>query len=426
MSRRRKYARLFEDADVKRWYDNTARGSRVTADVYFRRLGSFCAQHKLTPKNLAKMGRKERFDLLLDFVSKMEGEGYAGSYIKSTLKAVKSWLAHNRIEFRGRIKVRGAQDTPTLRDERVPTREELRKIFLSADKKARVSSVLVAHSGLRIKTLGTYRGDDGLRIRDLPEMNVESESVDFERTPTLVIVRKELSKAGHQYFTFVSEEGCEYLKDYLEERLREGEEMTKDSPIVTPKLRMKPFIRAANVGDAIRGAIRRAGFPWRPYVLRSYFDTQLMLAESKGLVLRDYRKFWMGHKGDIENRYTTNKAKLPETVIEDMREAYKRSQVYLQTTKLEETSEEKLRKAFREQLLLVAGFSQDEVEKMDISTINDEELQSIIRKKLLGERANNCTQKAVSVNDVESYLEQGWEFVATLPNGKVIMKLDEL
>ena len=28
-----------------------------------------------------------------------------------------------------------------------------------------------------------------------------------------------------------------------------------------------------------------------PYVLRAYFDTQLMLAESKGLVLEDYRSF---------------------------------------------------------------------------------------------------------------------------------------
>jgi len=35
------YARLFEDSDVKRWYDNTARGSVVTADVYLRRVGSF-------------------------------------------------------------------------------------------------------------------------------------------------------------------------------------------------------------------------------------------------------------------------------------------------------------------------------------------------------------------------------------------------
>jgi len=174
-------------------------------------------------------------------------------------------------------------------------------------------------------------------------MNVEGDSVDFDQIPALAIVRKELSKAGHKYFTFLSEEGCEYLKDYLEERMREGEQLSPDSPLITPKRKMKPFIRAVNVGDIIRGAIRKAGFQWRPYVLRSYFDTQLMLAESKGLVLRDYRQFWMGHKGDIENRYTTNKCRLPESVIEDMREAYRRSQEYLQTTRFKETSEEKLR-----------------------------------------------------------------------------------
>jgi len=422
MTRKRKYARLFEDADVTRWYDNTARGSRVTADVYLRRLGSFCDHHKITPKKLVKMEQKERFNLLLDFVSMMEKKGHAGSYIQSTLKAVKSWLAHNRIELKGKIKVKGTQDTPTLKDERVPTRKELKKIFLSGDKKARFSSVLVAHSGLRIKTLGNYEGEDGLRIRDMPEIRIKGASVDFQQIPALVIVRKELSKAGHQYFTFLSEEGCEYLKDYLEERIREGERLDPDSPMITPKRKMKPFIRAVNVGDIIRGAIRKAGFRWRPYVLRSYFDTQLMLAESKGLVLRDYRGFWMGHKGDIENRYTTNKRRLPESVIEDMREAYKRSQEFLQT-RLEETSEEKLRQAFRKQLLLVAGFSQDEVEKMDISSMSDEELQGIIRKRLLGEKANDCTaQKVVPIGDVESYLEKGWEFVATLPNGKVIIK----
>jgi len=427
MTRKRKYARLFDDADVKRWYDNTARGSRVTADVYLRRLGSFCDHHKITPKELVEMDSKERFNLLLDFVSMMERKGHAGSYIQSTLKAVKSWLAHNRIELKGKIKVKGTQDTPTLKDERVPTRKELKRIFLSGDKKARVASVLVAHSGLRIKTLGNYEGQDGLRIRDLPEMKVEGDSVDFDQIPALVIVRKELSKAGHQYLTFLSEEGCEYLEDYLEERMMEGEELSPDSPLITPKLKMKPFIRAVNIGDIIRGAIRRAGFQWRPYVLRSYFDTQLMLAESKGLVLRDYRQFWMGHKGDIENRYTTNKCRLPESVIEDMREAYKRSQEFLQTRLEEASSEEKLRQAFRKQLLLVAGFSQDEVEKMDISSMNDEELQAIIRKRLLGEKANDCTtQKAVSVDDVENYLEQGWEFVATLPNGKVIVKLSQV
>jgi hypothetical protein len=362
---------------------------------------------------------------MLDCVSQMEKNGNAGSYIESTLKAVKSWLNHNGKEVRRKIKIRGARDTPSLKDERIPTREELKRILLSGDKKARVACILVAHSGLRIEVLGNYAGTDGLTVRDLPELKIEGESIAFPKEPALLTVRRELSKAGHQYFTLLSQEGCEYLKDYLEDRIREGETLTPNSPLITPKLKMKPFIRANNIGDAIRDAIRTAGFAWRPYVLRSYFDTQLMLAESKGLVLRDYRQFWMGHKGDIEKRYTTNKQRLPESVIEDMREAYNRSQELLQTATTVEASEEKLAQAFRKQLLLVAGFKQDEVDKMGISTLNDEQLQDIVRKRLLGTSTDDrLKQKAVDIDEVDGYLTQGWEYVATLPNKKVVIKLN--
>lgn len=91
----------------------------------------------------------------------------------------------------------------------------------------------MAHSGLRIETLGNYEGTDGLRVRDLPEMRLDRKSVRFERIPAVVIVREELSKAGHRYFTFLSEEGCQYLKDYLEERMKQGERLGGDSAIIT-------------------------------------------------------------------------------------------------------------------------------------------------------------------------------------------------
>jgi len=422
MSRRRKYSSLLEDDKVRRWYENMARGSQVTADVYLRRLGNFCQQNDTTPSNLLSRSEEELYNLLLDTVSAME-ESYAGSYIQSVVKAVKSWLTHNGVEIKRQIKIRGSEDTPSLRDERVPTQDELKKIFLSGDKKTRTASVLVAHTGVRIKTIGNYRGDDGLRIRDLPEMRVEGETIEFEAVPTLVIVRRELSKAGHQYLTFLGEEGCDYLKDYLETRMREGEKLTEDSAVVTPKQRMKPFIRATNVGDVIRSAIRKAGFGWRPYVLRSYFDTQLMLAESKGLVLRDYRGFWMGHKGDIENRYTTNKGRLPDSVIEDMREAYKRSQKFIQTTAVKEA--EDLKAVFRKQLLGVAGFSTEEVEALD-PEMTDEAFQEMVRKRLLGSMANNgASQRVIDVDEVERFLSKGWDFVATLPDDRIVIKLPQ-
>ena len=419
---RGKYASLLRDVDVRRWYENVARGSEVTADVYLRRLGMFSKHFGLKPKQLINLGEDELYNLLLDYVSVLERAGRAGSYIHSALKAVKSWLAHNGIEIRRKIKIRGVGDTPTLRDERVPTQQELRRIFLSGDKKTRTACVLVAHSGLRLATLGNYRGDDGLRVRDFPEMRIEGNAVKFERIPTMVIVRPELSKARHQYFTFLSEEGCQYLKDYLEERILSGERLTLNSSIIRPKVADKPFIRTVNIGDMIRKAIRKAGFNWRPYVLRAYFDTQLMLAESKGLVLRDYRQFWMGHKGDIENRYTTNKCRLPENVIEDMREAYKRSQEYLQTIK-PETSRESLIQEFRKQLLLVAGFPQEEIDQIDLTGLSDEEFQELVRKRLIDSEKEDCgTQKVIDLNQIEGYLKKGWEYVATLPNGKIIIE----
>jgi hypothetical protein len=66
---------------------------------------------------------------------------------------------------------------------------------MCADVRSRVACVLLAHSGLRIETLGNYTGTDGLRLRDFPEIRVDNESVTFDKIPTMVVVRRELSKA---------------------------------------------------------------------------------------------------------------------------------------------------------------------------------------------------------------------------------------
>jgi hypothetical protein len=419
---RSKYAYLLDDKDVKRWYDNIARGSPAAAEIYLRNLGNFCQTNKITPRKLASKRPSAIENLLMDYVSAVQGK-HAGSYIHNTIKVIKSWLAHNGIELKRKIKITGAHETPTLKDERVPTKDELRRIFLSAGKQARVACALIAHGGLRLETIGNYHADDGLRIRDLPELKLKANQISFEKMPTMIIIRPSLSKARHQYFTFLTEEACGYLKDYLDERLLDGEKLTPDSAIVTPRFAQKPFIRTVNVGDMIRLPIRGAGLPWRPYVLRSYFDTELMLAESKGLVLRDYRTFWMGHKGDIENRYTTNKHRLPDSVIEDMREAYKRSQDYLQTTK-PEAREDEINQALKKQLLAVAGFSEEEVAKQDLAKMSNEELHNLVRQRLVGVMANNGSrQKVVPISEVERFLSEGYEYVASIPNDRAIIKI---
>jgi hypothetical protein len=61
---------------------------------------------------------------------------------------------------------------------------------------------------------------------------------------------------------------------------------------------------------------------------------------------------------------------------------------------------------------------------MDLPSICDEELQGIVRKKLLGGEVDCPRQRAVDTSEVENYLAQGWECVANLPNKKVIIKKD--
>lgn len=40
-----------------------------------------------------------------------------------------------------------------------------------------------------------------------------------------------------------------------------------------------------------------------------------MIVEMDGVIIRDFRVFWMGHRGDIEHTYTLNK-QLPKDVRE--------------------------------------------------------------------------------------------------------------
>jgi integrase len=422
-SARSKYMPLLENSSVLRWYKNVARGAQTTADIYLRRLGSFCNQMKTTPSQLLKVKPKRIHSLLLDFIDDEEQQGKAGSFIETSIKAVRSWLDFNGVQMTYKVKIRGARQTPTLQDERVPTQDELRRILHAAIPKDRCSCVLMAHSGLRPEVLGNYLGTDGLRIKDFSELRIQGKDLAFETIPTLVTVRPELSKSRRQYFTFLSEEGCEYLVEYLKERMQNDEVLNGDSDIIAPKVRTKAFIRSINIGDGVRKAIRTAGFKWRPYVLRAYFDTQLLLAESKGKITHPYRQFFMGHIGDIEARYTTNKGRLPKDLIEDMREAYKRCQPYLQTTKAG-AGEEELKASFRRQLLLLTGMKEDEMDKLNINDMTDEEIQDILKRRLPRAIMNNGNrQKVVPTEEVETFITQGWEFVNVLPNAKAIIRL---
>ena len=427
MTMQSKYQELLLDEDVRRWYENLRAKSVLTATVALRNLGHYCELVGTTPKgilNKARENEKEFRYEFQDFVRKLEREGKAGSYIARFKKVILSWLKFNDIRLQLTVNISGENETPTIANERVPSKEELARILRKATSRGRVAIAIMAFSGLRPESLGDYEGTDGLRLGDIKDLRI-SDEIQFDKTPSMVMVKNKLSKARHQYFSFIGEEGATYIKEYLEERRKQGEELTYDSPLLQFNVRgvkKNNFLRTTLVTRDIREAIEQAGLKMRPYVLRAYFSTALDIAESKGLISHPWRQFIMGHKGDIEARYSTNKRLSPD-MIEEMRQSYQKCLKYMET-RMSEVSENNARLYLQQQLLSAVGYRQDEIDKMDIANINTDDFQKLLRDKVAGAMASNGSkQKLVSMNEIEKLLGEGYEFQAVLPNGKAIMKM---
>ena len=421
-----KYKKLLEDAKIRRWWENNRARSPLSADVLLRNLGLYCEINATTPDKILNDARggdlKAQFS---DFVRKMEREGKAGSYIVKFKHAIRNWLNFNDVNasFNG-IYISGEYENPTLQNERVPSKDELSRILRKATSRGRVAIAIMAYSGLRPESLGNYEGTDGLRLGDITDL-VISDKIEFAKIPAMITIRSRLSKAKNQYFSFIGEEGITYIRDYLEERIKGGEKLTPESPLLQFDVRgtrKNDFLRTLLVTRDIREAIQGAGLRMRPYVLRAYFSTALDIAESKGLISHPWRQFIMGHKGDIEARYSTNK-RLPPDMIEEMRASYQKCLKYLET-RVSEVSEDNAKLYLQQQLLLTAGYKQEEIDKMDLTVIMNEEFQQILRDKLLGRMTDNgARQKVISTGDIEQYLMQGYEFQAVLPDGRAVMRL---
>jgi hypothetical protein len=423
-------------ADLARWLTNLSRGSPVTAEVYERRLKRTCELLEATPSGLlerAGSDLKGFQDSIEDMVTLLESERKSPGYIRGLLKSLRSWLRYNDVQLTRKIKVSNPSATPTIEDEEIPSHEELSRILRASSSRVRVAEALIAFADLRPHTLGNHNGSDGLTLRDLPELRVENGKISFDRFPTMILVRSTLSKARHKYFTFLSEEGCMYLKEYLEERLREGEKLHAKSPVIaykrTPAIR--EFLTTRKISRMIREAMRQAGVWKRPYVLRAYAETQFIIAESKGKISHPYLQFMAGHKGDIESRYSTNKGVLPEEMVEGMRESYKACEPFLSTISrplehsniVKEAKVEALKSIAKNMLgidlLEVKVAKEKEIDKrLDL----DEEISLFENEIRKMREPHDDPQVIISEEELKSYLKEGWQFVSILPSKKILIR----
>lgn len=437
MERKGRHDYLRENESVMRWYRNIEQGAKITADVYIRTFGLYCKENNSDPNKILEDARTGKLRIeFMDFVHKQIANGKAGSYILRFKKIIASWVKFNGLEpGLSDVKIRGSNVSPTVMDERVPQKEELSKILRMATSRGKAIIGLLAFSGLRPESLGNYDGSDAIKIGDVEGLSINGDHVEFSNIPAVLKVRQsvkaQLSKKGHSYITFIPKQTLDYIKDYLDYRLKQGEALSPDSPIVTvdPKgnqhRKFGDVMSTAILTRDVRDAIRNAGFSWRPYVMRSYFSSALDVCEAKGLVSHNWREFWHGHQGDISARYSTNKNLAPE-IVEEMRNAFVKCAPWLETDAkpISESDVESLEKNITVKVLKKFGFSDKEIE--DMQGMDDESFQKTYRKKRGMESNNGHKQKVIPQNEIKHYIEDlGWEYVKDLNARESIVRLPD-
>ena len=144
-----------------------------------------------------------------------------------------------------------------------------------------------------------------------------------------------------------------------------------------------------------------------------------------------YLQFIAGHKGDIESRYSTNKGRLPEEMVEGIREAYKACEPFLSTIAQPLEQASIVKEAKIEALKSIAK-SLLGIDLMEVKIAKEKELgneltseeeielfENEIRKTREGE---DDPQMIVNEEKLESYLKDGWQFVSVLPTQRILIR----
>ena len=384
--------RMLANPDVMRWYCNM---KKITADNYLGKLSLFCRQHEVTPMELLDMARKDTnivADLLIDHVRSMEECKKNGGYQKNHVKAVKSWLKHFGIRIERNIHIKNPKQRTRIKNERPPEAKEMAEMFNLSDVRTGAEMALVGKSGVRPEVLGNYDATDGLTIADLPDLAIVRGLAVFTRKPARIVVRAELSKNGHEYFTFLTSEGCKKVIAYLNQRILSGEALGPDTPVISPSMQYnygrrgnndgKKFLITSTIRTHIRETIQPR-FTWRPYILRKFFAKRMKKAE----VDFEDRQFFMGQSGTVLSQYTMTG--LSDEEIEDLRKKFKSAEEFLD---IEITNEDPT-EIKKEQL------------KASVETMTSEELE---RVQMLLESVRNCN--TIASNSSSHQKEQKTSF----------------
>ncbi len=391
-----------------------------TRKNYIFAVKHYCAFAKKNPDEVVRQARSSprKFeDSFIEFVQE-KGKDSSPSTLAFHRDSLRRFLEVNRVggvdwkhvsEFLPPQKKSG--------QDRAPTADEVRRVLDVASLRMKCLVLYLCSSGARIGSLAY------LRWRDVQEIEIEG-----QRLARITIYEGE----PEEYVAFVTPECYRYLLEYRALRERLGERLTEASfvfasdpnkrdfdpakvrpiAVTTWKNMLRELLSQLGMRKTIREGKYRGYEFKQAHGYRKFFKTRMEVAGVKPIIT----ELLMGHGIGVASSYMK-----PST--EELLEEYAKGIPSL-TILSKEREKADIKDQMRNQLLLIAGFKPEELEKTDLSKTSDQEFQKMVRERLLGVMANNgSTQKVIHITEVEQHLKQGWEYVAALPDDRAILKL---
>jgi len=425
------YDFLLEDEKFNEWYLNMRKSSLDTALERKKRFGKLYKMYGKLPKDFLTLGRDGTTQFLRRMVDDCEKgkfltkgkKKFKPSTIRNLKKAVLGWMKENGMEITASINVTSRDDDN--QQKAIPKPLHVQQILnATTDPRQKTLISLMAFAGLREEVIGNAEGTAGLMIKDFPEMEVQNAwkeeeehgkkrlvkigeaKVSFKKDasnneciPTRIIVRQSISKIKRQYQTFLNDQGCTNLKQYLEWRMNEktvrtakgdqridpGEILTPESPVVTvTRLSVGRFLRRNQISGIIKDAIVSAGFTYNANLLRNFFIDAMEAAERHDIIkVTDDRLFWSGQTPSMQATYTKFNKQVDEDKLREMRLIYRQaSDQYLLPPQHTFVDKDILKHELRQESLIIDGVPPEEVYKLgDLSKKTAQEMQQFTNRK---------------------------------------------
>lgn len=218
-----------------------------TLDPYERRVCNFLAHIDMNCDGFVELAKKEPSkaeSILIQYIIKDKDRLYekdpqkklSASTLLNRVKPLKLLLDMNDIDKINWKKIKRFLPSPRrFAQDRVPTMEELRRIYELCDLRGKAMLLLFLTSGIRMGAL------EGICIKHLQPMTQNGRPVAAKLTV--------YAGESEEYNTFVTLETYELLQEYLSYRRRAGENITPDSPLIRDKFEAESLRKKMKNGD---------------------------------------------------------------------------------------------------------------------------------------------------------------------------------